>query len=114
MQDFALGQAASGADIRQQFEQMRKALAAAAGPEAIAAFQSLQGHMLELIPKLDSPGLTADDRSLLRETASRYVPETLANYLKLPPLYRRYHPVRDGKTAEALLVQQFGVIDTEL
>jgi hypothetical protein len=44
----------------------------------------------------------------------RYLPETLANYLALPPLFRTSHALRDGKTARDLLADQLSVLDTQM
>lgn len=92
-------------------------IAAAKGANANEASEllvSIKAQVLSLLPKLDSPALTEEDRFILRETLGRYLPDTLANYLKLPPLYRHYHVVRDGKTAERLLREQVAVIDTQM
>ena len=41
----------------------------------------------------------------VEQTIRGYLPNTLERYLRLPPVYARMHPVKDGKTAEVLLVE---------
>ncbi|WP_214278801.1 hypothetical protein, partial [Escherichia coli] len=43
-----------------------------------------------------------------------YLPETLANYVALPPAFRASHVLADGKTARQLLVDQLALLDRQL
>lgn len=101
-------------DAQAQLDRMLTALKPAVEAKTWEQLQSICEHALTLFPKQDSLALNDEDRYTLRETIARYLPETLANYLKLPPLYRRYHAVRDGKTAEALLGEQLTTLDAGL
>jgi hypothetical protein len=44
----------------------------------------------------------------------RYLPETLANYVALPPVFRTTHALKDGKTARELLSEQLGLLDGKM
>lgn len=112
--DFSLPGGFTVEDAARRFDEMLAALKAAAGAEVLERLASIREHALALLPKQASLALTEEDRYTLRELLARYLPETLANYFKLPPLYRRYHPVREGKTAEKLLAEQLGVLDGQL
>jgi hypothetical protein len=50
----------------------------------------------------------------VRETVLRYLPETLANYVALPPAFRTTHVLKDGKTARQLLDEQLALLDDKL
>jgi hypothetical protein len=50
----------------------------------------------------------------VRETIARYLPETLANYMALPPAFRATHVLKDGKTARDLLRDQLAVLDEQM
>lgn len=113
-QTFTLEARYTLADAQAHLDRMLAALKPAVEAKTYAQLQSLCEHALTLFPKQDSMALTDEDRYTLRETLARYLPETLANYLKLPPLYRRYHAVRDGKSAEALLSEQLATLDVGL
>lgn len=114
VQTFTLESRFTLEDARAHLERMLAALKPAVDVKVYAQLQAICEHALTLFPKQDSMALTDEDRYTLRETLARYLPETLGNYLKLPPLYRRYHAVRDGKTAEALLSDQLTTLDAGL
>lgn len=113
-QNFTLEGRFTLADAQAQLDRMLAAIKPAVDTKIYAQLQAVCEHALTLFPKQDSLALNDEDRYMLRETIARYLPETLANYLKLPPLYRRYHAVRDGKTAEALLGEQLTTLDVGL
>jgi hypothetical protein len=50
----------------------------------------------------------------VRETIARYLPETLANYIALPPIFRVTRVLKDGKTARDLLMDQLVVLDNQM
>lgn len=51
---------------------------------------------------------------VVRQTALAYLPELLNSYLRLPSAFARLHPVKDGKTARQLLLEQLGILDAEI
>ena len=51
---------------------------------------------------------------LVRQTATDYLPEMLETYLRLPPMYARFHEVTPGKTSRDLLVEQLTVLQGEM
>jgi hypothetical protein len=112
--EFAIGTDYTLEDVQQHLDAMLKALQQDAGDATLATLKSIRDHALTLLPQLRSEALTEEDRYLLRETIVRYLPDTIANYLRLPTLYRRYHVVRGGKTAEALLHEQLSLMDEQL
>jgi hypothetical protein len=70
----------------------------------------------EVLPRLVAGGAGGGDSQLftVRETVLNYLPETLANYVALPPMFRTNHVLKDGKTAHALLTEQLGVLSSQL
>jgi len=75
---------------------------------------SIRSSIGEVLPRLSGESGASDDLYLVRETVLRYLPETLSNYLALPPLFRTTHALRDGKTARELLADQLSVLDTQM
>lgn len=78
------------------------------------SLDSVRGSVGEVLPRLVSARSRSDDLFTVRETVLRYLPETLANYVALPPAFRLTHAVKDGKTARQLLGEQLGLLDGKL
>ncbi len=78
---------------------------------------SIRTSVAEVLPRLLNAGNngTGDhDLFTVRETVLNYLPETLANYVALPPAFRASHVLADGKTARQLLVEQLTLLDRQL
>lgn len=81
--------------------------------------QAMRRHLLniraaiqEILPRIQSNA--SHDFFLIKETILRYLPETLANYTALPPVFRASHVLKEGKTAQKLLEQQLSLLDTQM
>jgi hypothetical protein len=83
-------------------------------PEMHASLAGVRSSVTEVLPRLTSEGGHDADLYTLRETVLRYLPETLANYVALPPAFRASHPIKDGKTARHLLADQLSLLDAKL
>lgn len=82
---------------------------------------AMQGHLAsvrssvcELLPRLVAARHFDADMFTVRETVLRYLPETLANYAALPPVFRTTHGLQGGKTAQQLLAEQLALLDDKL
>ena len=75
---------------------------------------SIKTSVQEVLPRLI--GGTSHDANLftVRETLLRYLPETLANYVALPPAFRTTHALAEGKTARQLLAEQLALLDSKM
>lgn len=78
------------------------------------SLDNVRGSVGEVLPRLVGARTGGDDLFTVRETVLRYLPETLANYVALPPAFRLTHAVKDGKTARQLLGEQLGLLDDKL
>lgn len=87
---------------------------AALPADLVARLDSIRASIAEVLPRLADNTRASDDLYLVRETVLRYLPETLANYLALPPLFRTSHALREGKTARDLLAEQLQVLDVQM
>ena len=86
-------------------------------PAMRSHLDSVQASVSEVLPQLvgaRSAGGADSDLYTVRETVLRYLPETLANYLALPPVFRTTHVLKDGKTARQLLGEQLALLDDKL
>jgi len=78
--------------------------------EALALLQALRDTLGELLPRLaDSPVFSNEVHSV-EKTVRDYLPATLENYLRLPPVFAHMHKLAGGKTADALLQEQLELL----
>lgn len=68
----------------------------------------------EVLPRLADTRGFDNNLYTVRETIARYLPETLANYVALPPMFRVTRVLKDGKTARDLLLDQLAVLDDQM
>ncbi len=94
------------------------ALIAAARPhltaEMAAHLDGVRTSVIEVLPRLTGSAAHDGNAFTVRETVFRYLPETLANYVSLPPVFRRTQPLQQGRTARELLGTQLALLDTTL
>jgi hypothetical protein len=83
-------------------------------PEMAAHLASIRASVTEVLPRLVGNDVGASDLFTVRETVLRYLPETLANYVALPPVFRSTRSLKDGKTARQLLAEQLAVLDSTM
>ena len=84
-------------------------------PPTMASRLDSIGHSIEeVLPRLTDTSAFDDNLYTVRETIARYLPETLANYIALPPMFRVNHVLKDGKTARDLLMDQLTVLDDQM
>ena len=74
--------------------------------------ESLRTSIREVLPRLI--GTSNSEFFTVKETILRYLPETLANYIELPPVFRATRAVKDGKSARVLLTDQLTVLDDKM
>ena len=83
-------------------------------PEMHAHLASVRASVAEVLPRLVGARSHDADLFTVRETVLRYLPETLANYVALPPVFRSSHALEGGKTARDLLAEQLALLDDKL
>ncbi|MCV2357499.1 hypothetical protein LNV08_00760 [Paucibacter sp. TC2R-5] len=82
--------------------------------EMRASLDSIRSSVAEVLPRLLESGSAANDLFTVRETVLSYLPETLANYVALPPAFRATHVLSEGKTARQLLGDQLALLDAKM
>lgn len=85
--------------------------------EAIALLESIRARMEAILPRLTELQAALLQNSTqtftIAETVTRYLPDALDSYLKLPPMYAVAHHV-DGKTPKQHLLGQLHLLDAKL
>jgi hypothetical protein len=100
--------------VRRLVDSVAKGLPA----EAVTILHSIESTLSELLPRMktlqDRGVISAKDSFTVLETVRRYLPDTLAAYLRLPKLYAQTQTLSDGRTAAGVLVDQLRVLDQTL
>jgi hypothetical protein len=101
-------------EIRTELEKLVGSARKRIPKEALEKVESIKTSILSILPQIVD--INAGDRNLfiIRQTALDYLPETLEYYMNLPPAYANLHPIRNGKTARQLLLEQLDLLDNEM
>jgi hypothetical protein len=104
--------------LAQQVRKLVDSVAQGLPKDALDLLHSIQGTLAELLPRLQEMRergiISAKDSFTVLETVRRYLPDTLAAYLRLPKFYAQMQALADGRTASQTLAAQLRVLDTSL
>jgi hypothetical protein len=109
-----LAQSQSFDALLAQLDRILKQARSQLQPEMVKRLDSIRSSIDEVRPRLEAVKGLDDDLYTVRETVARYLPETLANYLVLPSVFRMTHLLKDGKTARQLLLEQLATLDEQM
>jgi hypothetical protein len=101
-------------EIREHVEVLVRSIRKQVSKEVLVKVESITNSILEILPNIVDITSADHDIYTIRQTALDYLPETLENYLSLPPAFRNLHPIKDGKTATQLLLEQLEILDREM
>ncbi|MFM9881265.1 MAG: hypothetical protein ACKVOO_12745 [Burkholderiaceae bacterium] len=100
--------------VQELIRQTRKQLPA----DALAVLESIPQVLEPLLPRLTGQGNAAPlppaQVQSIVGAITRDLPETVAGYLRLPPVFANMHKLEGGKTAHELLVEQLGFLKQQL
>jgi hypothetical protein len=82
--------------------------------EAVERLQQIRETVTALAPKLFGGGMAMNYAVSLVNAVTRDLPETVENYVKLPPAFATLHIVDNGKTCKALLLDQLNLLGAQL
>jgi hypothetical protein len=104
--------------LAQQVRKLVDSVAKGLPKEALDTLHSIESTLVELLPRFqelqDRGVISPKDSFTVLETVRRYLPDTLAAYLRLPRFYAQMQTLADGKTASQTLLDQLRVLDTSL
>jgi hypothetical protein len=104
--------------LAQQVRKLVDSVAKGLPNTAVDVLRSVEATLAELLPRLkemqDRGVISAKQAFTVLETVRRYLPDTLAAYLRLPRLYAQTQTLADGRTAAQALVDQLKVLDSSL
>jgi hypothetical protein len=101
-------------ELRQELEELVHAIRRKVPKEISDRVVNIKNTIVEILPYLQRLDESNYNLYTIRQTALEYLPETLENYLKLPRAYASMHVIKDGKTAQKLLVEQLDLLDQEM
>ena len=102
---------AIAAELARLVDRVEKPLPA----DVFSLVASIVASINGVLPALRAASGLGDQESFtIRQTALRYLPETLQAYLELPPAFRNVQPLQDGKSAKALLIEQLSLLDAKM
>jgi len=104
----------TAADIRAELDVLVNKVKGKVPNEVLDVVLSIKASILEVLPQIMD--LSSSDYNVftIKKTALDYLPASLQNYLNLPTAYANLHVVKDGKTSKQLLLDQLGLLDSEM
>jgi hypothetical protein len=112
--DTVLAQSLSFDALIERFDRVVTEARSQLHPGMVSHLESIRRSIEEVLPRLSDVRGFDDNLYTVRETIARYLPETLANYVALPPMFRVTRVLKDGKTARDLLMDQLAVLDNKM
>jgi hypothetical protein len=104
--------------LAQQVKRLVDSVAKGLPKDALDLLHSIENTLNELLPRLeelrDRGTISPKDSFTVLETIRRYLPDTLAAYLRLPKFYAQMQTLADGRTASQTLIDQLRLLDTSL
>ncbi len=82
--------------------------------EAYERVKSIKNSVVAVLPQINDLGSSDHNIFLIQQTALDYLPATLEAYVALPKAYAVLQPIRNGKTAKQLLIEQLDLLDREM
>lgn len=111
--DLELKQNWNDSDVKNELERVIGRARGKLPPEAIEICERIKTLVVDMLPRIRAmPGNL--DAFSIRQAALDYLPHTLENYLQLPPAFAGIHPIKDGKTAKVILLEQLQLLETSV
>ena len=102
-------------EVRRELDELVATVRGRVSKEVLELVVSIKDSVLAVLPTLVRADAGGDHHTfVIKQTALEYLPETLENYLKLPPAFARLHTLKDGKNAQQLLLEQLRLLDTTM
>lgn len=84
-------------------------------PDAVQArVERVAGTVRQTIPRLDQLGSNSAQAHAVLRTATSYLPEAVAAYLRLPRAFADKRPVSGGKTSLTILCDQLDLLGSKM
>ncbi len=101
-------------DIRNELEKLLNRVKRRVPKEAFEKALSIRNTILTILPQIEDLNSSDYNVFIIQQTALDYLPSALEAYINLPRAYANYQPIKDGKTARQLLLEQLDLLDREI
>lgn len=101
-------------EVRAELEDLIKKIRKRVPEDVLSKVERIKVSILDMLPYIMDINSADHNIYVIRQTALDYLPETLENYLNLPPAFAKMHPIKDGKTAKQLLLEQLDLLDQQM
>jgi hypothetical protein len=101
-------------EIRMELDNLVKTIRKKVSKDIFARVERIKESILEILPYIADVTSADHNVFIIRQTALDYLPEALEKYLNLPPAFANVHPVKDGKTAKDLLIEQLDLLEQQM
>jgi HPt (histidine-containing phosphotransfer) domain-containing protein len=98
-------------ELENWFKTLQKAKVPA---DILTKVESIKNSIRDILPQIENLNSSDYNVYAIRQIAQSYLPETLANYLKLPPNFAKQKVIKDNQTAHQILLQQLDLLDEEM
>lgn len=105
---------ATADEIRHELETLMRTVRTRLSPDIVEKVERIRTSILEILPYIQDLSSADHNIFIIRQTALDYLPETIQNYLNLPPAFATMHSMKDGKTARQILLEQLDVLDQQM
>ena len=101
-------------DLKNNLEVLIKKIKQHVSPSILEKVEAIKENILMLLPRLNEMNAGDYDFHLVKQTVTDYLPQMLATYLELPPAFAKMHKMRNGKTAQEVLIEQLTILDKQM
>jgi hypothetical protein len=104
----------SGRELQSQLEALIKKISKQVAEPELEKVIHIKDNILMLLPRLEEMNAGDYDLHVVKQTVTDYLPQMLSTYLELPPIFARVHKMRNGKTAQEVLIEQLTILDKQI
>lgn len=100
----------SAEDVQDALENLVGKIRGKVPTDVFAQVERIKAAICTLLPKIGAVNSADHARYTVRQTALEYLPDALQHYLNLPLAFANFHPLKDGKTAKMILLEQLDLL----
>ncbi len=100
--------------VRAELDQLMQKINKKVSQDIYEKVDRIRQSILEILPYIIDVNSSEHNIFIIRQTALDYLPEAIQHYLNLPRAFATMHPVRNGKTAKDLLIEQLDLLEEQM